>query len=165
MWFAGVDIGTRNLALCALDKAGRVLEWRSVDLGGPHTTYKDTLASLVSELDSFLVAVGDSLDESDEAVVWVERQPPVARAMHHGIQASVATWAELRGISWNVVQASQRGGTYKKRKARAVSYASQALDKDGQYEWTNFLHSHGKKDDLADAFIIAQRAQRSHVST
>ena len=155
----GVDVGTKHLALCALDSAGAVSQWELVDVG---VDGKATASECVR-------ACALALDRvewlASATTIAIESQPFGVRAHAANnkmrcVQSSIEAFAALRVPGAEVVAIGARakgvgGSTYAERKRDAVRRAADYLTAESA-DWAAwFNRTAGKRDDLADALLIA----------
>lgn len=183
----GIDVGIRNLALCCLDaRTGTIDHWHVLDvLGDKHknatkTSIADCVTCMLhalSELDWW-----STLGEND--VVAIESQPVgriatgniKCKCISHAIQSFVVLHTKATPIFVNpktkfgTETIAEYGGLdlagdenvkkrYKMHKAAAVKMVDTTVADTPWVEWWTTLK---KKDDAADAFLLAKIAMASN---
>lgn len=157
------DPGIKHLGTCVLDDDdGTVVEWKSVDVSGGVRGFYASIHVL------------DSIVRRARTVI-IERQPP-----HNPGAVQIQHWLELYVHSTNptchieLLNAQSRVafvrrqrpdllfGTYAQRKKSSVQYVK-ALIRGTSVE--TVLDDARKKDDLAEAFIMATMVRRTTDST
>jgi|LakMenEpi03Aug12_release.lakeMendotaPanAssembly.Ray.scaffolds.fasta_scaffold222559_3 hypothetical protein len=153
----GVDVGIRHLAICGIDHENQKQPWlwEMVDL----KNYVSVEKGLILVIDDWVrrLAAHPKGVESWTNVV-IERQPRKCTR----IQQSVQDWLfilftdRLKHTKVKLVNAKKKFGsfadgmdltTYTKRKKGAIEIVERIVD--------NWPEIKGKRDDLADAFLLA----------
>lgn len=169
MSIIAIDPGRKNLALCMIDRDGRIRKWAVLAL---ETSSARGLADALTELE-----FDEWTAEADVAVI--ERQPaknPSMKAMQHYLEMACT----MRGVPTATIDpklkltAAQASGWWPDRPVYSWGYAERK--KLAVETVTNMLHAGAqtpesgaqffaskKKDDLADAFLTALAFQRSPV--
>jgi hypothetical protein len=153
----GIDIGSKNLAICAIECTSPYL-WQVVDL----TKGDDVASSLIKTIDDwilFLAAHPNGLQYWKTIVI--ERQPKRCGRLQSNIQEWIyilfrdrLPQANVRIIhpnaKWGAFSIGLDLSTYTKRKKAAISVVKTLVNDD---QWPNSK----KQDDLADSFLLALR--------
>lgn len=173
----GIDVGLHNLALCTVqrDEASLTIEhWVVVDCApGKNATkmsIEDSCAAVVDTLDSMAI--------EDVQLFAIESQPcgrvATGNTKMKVVSHCIQTWARLRFPEAKVTFVNPKnkmareyvgellgleGGDaavktrYKKHKDAAVAAARKIVE--GKEQWSVYLESLKKKDDAADALLLA----------
>lgn len=151
-----IDVGIKNLAICALDVPTKKIRiWKILNVGYGTNICK----AIICEFDAI-----EDIDR--ESVVLIERQ--MTRKMTN-IQSYIEMYVRMRGFSEVIIYSPvhKLGGTgkensgkgkdrYHARKAASVSLCKEWMDANVQDEWvTDLWAKTKKKDDLADTLCMA----------
>ena len=172
MRILGIDVGIKNLALCILETSpdldhSTIVFWDLIKCTEDSENIKAlTITQCVQKVASALRRLRIDFD-----VIAVEQQPcggsgavAAANTKMRCVQASIETWAAFRGVPAYAVAARSKipdlpkdtkYGDRKKIAVQKVRCAPQLSSTTAESPWRVFLDSHPKKDDLADAFLIA----------
>ena len=148
-----IDVGTRNLGVCLLDKDNNIVEWEVGSIPKFHA-------------DGFCQAVMKHLDGrpwiKDADVVLIERQPPKNKAMKR-MEAYLEAYCVLSGCplvmcynaSNKVPDCPGKGKkAYRKRKNVGIERAEVYINETKQDpKWIELFEKSPKKDDLADSLL------------
>ena len=139
--------GIHNLGFAVLDDAGSIVDWRLVDLVRKK---KPTIAELVIGAVTFVQEL-----ECDRAVVRIEQQPvnnTQMKVLSHVLQGLfLAKHCHVALVNPKTYKLS--GGSYTQRKKDAVRRVTEIVHADTR--WGPVFHTSTKKDDLADALLLA----------
>lgn len=147
--YAAFDCGTTNMALAVVDADGALQHWH-------HHSFPQALQSQKQQ------AIGEWVRGlcpllSSGVVVGVEQQP-ISNSRMVAVQAALMGALGAMGVRAVNVSPRAKGvppGTYGQRKAAAIDIARGHLQGNQQNTWAEWLDEHGKKDDLADALLLA----------
>lgn len=168
-----IDVGIKNLAFCYMEntpQSGNVLWWDNVVVTDLKKPPLETLVQALTSKLSDMFAADQRFDTAD--VVLIENQPmnkngtmkTVAVAIftffvmlkqQHGTVDSVRFMSPMSKLKCAKAPPPGRNLTYKERKHAAIEMVRRYLvshSRDDQ-EW---FGRQKKKDDLADAFLMAQ---------
>jgi len=162
----GIDIGVKNLAVCQLDETGAILNWALINCAQEGENTKDISISTLVRACALKIDEAAYAWIASSAVIAIESQPYGSRTNNGNnrmrcIQSCIETWTALRAPDATVMSIGAKskdveGDTYAQRKKNAVAKVSALIEND---LWSNFFEDAGKKrDDLADAFLIARVA-------
>lgn len=145
----GIDVGVRNLSVCALDpqEIACPKTWVLLDIRGktPHEIIKN----LISQLDEL-----DLVHSQEISSVYVETQ------MHKqmiGIAYSILTYFNIYGVDAQFIGASAKKKylvqheNYADRKKSSIEAVTTRLDAKGK----DMLRQYQKQDDLCDSYLYA----------
>ena len=163
----GIDIGIKNLAVCAIDAEGAVHEWHLINC------IEDNENASKKSVSESVRALALSIDQyaflKDAQTIAIESQPfgTHARAANNKMrcmQSAVETWCALRNPSALVmsVAASAKkvpGANYAERKKNATQIVLETMKAQDGHWYEFFVGAGAKKDDLADSFLIANVAK------
>ena len=144
-----IDPGIHNMAV-AVVRGPDIQDWRIVDL--VPGVKKPPIARIVAGAATFV----QGIDLAHVAEVRLEQQPNQNVAMKtlcHALQGMFL----IRGVAHvhivNPKTYKLRGGSYAQRKRDSVTRVQQAVAADPR--WGPVFSGHAKKDDLADALLLA----------
>ena len=148
-----IDVGIKNLALCALDNDTIVL-WKVVNVG----YNKDICSAIIAEFDEFY-------EKIKGATVLIEKQ--MTRKMCV-VEAYIEMYFRMKGFEKVIIynascklsgtgkENSGKGkGKYFARKKASIDLCKEWLEKNPQLDWVNAIwKATAKKDDLADTLCM-----------
>jgi hypothetical protein len=189
MLIVGLDVGIRNLSICRIERDSTnaivaIEDWKLIDCAPEKNATKLSIEEGVRLVVETLEENTSFFENVD--VLAIESQPcgRVAtsnlkmKVISHGIQ----TWAILRYPEMKTIFVNPKnkltreycgdllqleGGDaavkarYKKHKQMAVAACGRIVE--GFPEWKSWFESHRKKDDVADALLLATVADRKKV--
>ncbi|KAJ3073850.1 hypothetical protein HK102_005922 [Quaeritorhiza haematococci] len=149
----GVDVGVRNLAFCLVERPSTILKWELYDLDD-YTDIRDVIKTFMNGV--------HPVD-----IIAIEKQPKCNVLMDSvGHVLSCAFYEFYLGsrppLITFIPPASKydlpdfridNGTTYEDRKSKTVENILRVLGPDS--DWKRHLLGYRKKDDLADAFVLA----------
>ena len=143
-----IDPGCHSMGV-AITQGGILVEWRLVDL--VPSVKKPPIGRIVQGA-VFFVA---SMRAPD--TVRIEQQPNQnisMKVLSHALQALfLAAFPDATVVFVNPRTYKPAGGTYASRKRRSVEDVTQRISADP--DWGPVFRGHAKKDDLADALLLA----------
>ena len=148
-----IDPGIHHLGLAVITHTGAILEWRLVNLTSKK---KPTIAELVEGAVGFVQEL-----EHVGMEIRIEQQPvnnTKMKVLSHVLQGLFL----LKGSRVKMVNPKTyklAGGSYASRKRDAVQRVTELVRDDAQ--WGTVFLSSTKKDDLADALLLAMFQQSS----
>ena len=162
----GIDIGIKNLAVCAIDKEGLIHEWHLINCideneNASKKSVSESVRALALSIDTYAFL-------AEAQTIAIESQPfgTHARAANNKMrcmQSAVETWCALRNpgaLVMSVAASAKKvpGANYAERKKNATKIVLETLQAQEE-RWQEFFAEAGsKKDDLADSFLIANVA-------
>tara|TARA_X000000950_G_scaffold214102_1_gene257555 strand:+ start:9325 stop:9984 length:660 start_codon:yes stop_codon:yes gene_type:complete len=163
----GVDVGVKNLALCVINKGTQeIVAWELLNClqdGEAVPTASECVARTSQKLHHLLATqMHKSIAIERLTAVGVEAQPFGASSMANNKMRSVQAAIEsavaiaLPQVKCSPISPQSKrctGASYTERKRDAVRQAGEHIL---GTPWEAFFNTHGKKDDLADAFLIAR---------
>ena len=188
MKVVGCDVGIKNLGLCMIDTETNVIEeWHVLDVLGEKNATKTSIEDCVRYMLIALKKLSWWETLTAEDLVAIESQPVgrmatgniKCKCISHAIQSFVQLQTVARCTFVNpktkvgaeilaTIGGAMGGGDdnvkkrYKIHKQAAVATVQTMVNKDGKWaEWYNGLK---KKDDAADAYLLAVVAQKSKKS-
>ena len=186
MILIGLDVGLHNLSLCKIRRDStntieEILGWELLDCIEGKNAKKISIEDGCSAVVETLNSMPDFFQGVD--VLAIEAQPcgrvATGNLKMKCISHSIQTWTMVKFPETKVVFVNPKnkltrefcgevlrleGGDaavkarYKKHKQMAVDACISILE--GFQEWKEFFHSHRKKDDIADALLLAAVAER-----
>jgi len=157
MAVVAIDVGVKNLAYCAMTWDGTVIEWENTSLLGPNEKYKPS--QLVPYVVRWVRDRAIILQTADKVIV--ERQ------MRCNMRIIEAVLQTLLFDRCTVVPATDikdcfglRRHNYRLNKKAAVQHVRDLLEAKAAVcqihaNWLTVFDSSGKKDDLADSYLMA----------
>lgn len=188
MKVVGCDVGIKNLGLCMIDTETNVIEqWHVLDVLGEKNATKTSIEDCVRYMLIALKELSWWETLTAEDLVAIESQPVgrmatgniKCKCISHAIQSFVQLQTVARCTFVNpktkvgaeilaTIGGAVGGGDdnvkkrYKIHKQAAVATVQTMVNNDGKWaEWYNGLK---KKDDAADAYLLAVVAQKSKKS-
>ena len=164
----GIDIGIKNLAVCAIDTEGVVHEWHLINCideneNASKKSVSESVRAIALSIDNYAFL-------AEAQTIAIESQPfgTHARAANNKmrcIQSAVETWCALRNpnaLVMSVAASAKKvaGANYAERKRNATQIVLERIKEEQEEFWHDFFMGAGaKKDDLADSFLIANVAK------
>jgi Holliday junction resolvasome RuvABC endonuclease subunit len=151
-----IDPGMKNMGVAEIDgKSGEILQWCVVDL--VQTVKKPSVARLVTAACKYV----SQLNLARIGTVRIEQQPNQnvkMKCLSHALQAIFISLCPMDTVV-EIVNAKAyklAGGTYAARKKDSILKAHALVDDyDPNNVWGSMFRGHKKKDDLADALLLA----------
>ena len=144
-----IDPGLHNLGLCCVADDASIVDWRVVDLCP--TVRNPPIDRIVRAATTFVA----SLQLEADTNVRIEQQPAAnvkMKVLCHVLQALlIARAANVSIVSPKTYKTA--GGTYHRRKKDSVTRATTMVE---GTPWAATFQEHAKKDDLADALLLAR---------
>jgi hypothetical protein len=146
-----IDVGIKNLAICAVDN-NIILLWKIINIGYG----SDMCKTIIAEFSNFK-------DLIEGAVILIERQ--MTRKMTN-IQCYIEMYFRMLNFKEVIIynpthklcgtgKENSGGGLYRARKQASVEICKEWIDNNHQEEWISTLwKTTKKKDDLADTLCM-----------
>lgn len=150
-----VDVGTRNFAFCRMDAAYRVLNWGVWDLHSGVAGVVGPSASGPTIHTIRVLTLSAMFRDSDQVVIesQLRGKMKTIEAYLHAFLYEKASVVRPSSVKKHF---GTSGGTYRSNKQQAVQHCESVLD---NADARTFFAQAKKKDDLADAYLMARFAQ------
>ena len=150
MLVLAIDVGIKNLALCAMDTADGLVHWANEALSG--STYQPM--HNVQYVHEFIARNASLFERANEIVI--EKQMRVnMRIIEAVIQSRFYDKCKVVHARTIKTAFGLGRGNYALNKKASVDYVHQHLELFGQPKWQSHFARAKKRDDLADAYIMA----------
>ena len=178
----GCDIGLKHLALCGMSSTVGVVLWKVLDCTEYITDFpskKPTISQCTAAVIAGLQSIAHELESFNPTTLCIEIQPAgrgagPASSINKTLEHVVQAYFLLLHPATSVVHVSARTKLskaghavpkdYSERKKLAVAVVREGLSArcgSNPFDlWTQYFVQHKKKDDLADAYLIA----RNHIA-